>query len=144
MHTRNVNVKTAAQESSRKMGENRVTNVVLAHALAVVCDQNINIKIAAHESAGSWGDSPIVSGDLALELASILDSQIDDMISERMHIDRCSYEGADLYWRLQSWTAFPLLPERQEIFGAEMLSWIRKTACTLLERGYLPLEYRDF
>ena len=144
MNTQNVNVKTAAQESSRKMGAKLVTNSELAHSLALVCDQNININTAASESARHWAESPVVAVDAAYKLALILDAQIDDMISERMHIDRCSYEGAELYWRLKSWKAFPMLPEREELFDSELLMWVRETARKLLESGYLPQEYRDF
>ncbi len=143
MNTQNVNIKTAAQESSRKMGEKRVTNIWLAHSLALASDQHFNIKTAAHESAGHWADSPIVSIDTAHALALILDTEIDELITERMHIDRCSYEGAELYWRLQSWQAFSMLPDREVIFDSELLLWVRNTARSLLGNGYLPEEFRD-
>ncbi|MFK3662778.1 hypothetical protein ACI2I2_20060 [Scandinavium sp. NPDC088450] len=105
--------------------------------------RNVNVKTAAPESSRKMEETPVMSVDAAHELALVINAELDEMVSVRMHISNCSYEGMEFIHRLDSWVAFPMLKDRKERYDIELLRWIRKTAQVLWENGYLPEEYRN-
>ena len=99
--------------------------------------QNVNVKTAAQETAGRWGEKTF---EQAHAEAIIINDEINNLVSERQHIDLCGYNEWEEMNRLASWKAFYMQADRVEVYGLDLLKWVRRTALTLWENGYYPPE----
>ncbi|ENU4835404.1 hypothetical protein ACFH4J_003388 [Escherichia coli] len=99
--------------------------------------QNVNVKVAGGETAGRWGEKTL---EQAHDEALIIDAEINRLVSERQLIDLCSYDDRTEMIRLASWKAFNIQADRIEVYGLDLLKWIRRTALTLWENGFDPHE----
>jgi len=102
--------------------------------------QNVNVKTAAQETAGRCVEKTF---EQIHAEALIINAEINRMVSERQHIDLCGYDDWDEVNRLASWKAFNMQADRMEVYGLDLLKWVRRTALTLWENGFDPHEVNE-
>lgn len=102
--------------------------------------QNVNVKTAAQETAGRWEE---LTFDQAHTEALVINAEINRMVLERQHIDLCGYDDRTEMNRLASWKAFYMQADRMEVYGLDLLKWLRRTALTLWENGFDPGEVNN-
>ncbi|EBR4459481.1 hypothetical protein C2478_20635 [Salmonella enterica] len=114
------------------MAENTMYDVP-ANLLKVM--GNIDTGTAGQWCVNSNQKAPAEEGHI---IALQVNAEIDRIVSERQFVWICDYDYKTELRRLISIKAFPLRADRQAFYGPDFLGWIRQTALSLWEKGYVP------